>query len=362
MKAKRVLIVVPQLWTGGVQKMNLDLAAHIHDPRVEVVILSLYPRSGSLFDEQAERYGVQVKYLNKHSGVDLSIIRQINHVIAEFKPDVLHVNQRMTIYVLLPMLWHRIRKRMYVVHSLADHDAHGITRSINKFAFHHLHMMPVAISETCRKSISDVYGMPESKIHLIYNGVDLQRFQRREPYEKLGDDTFVFMTTCSFRREKNLPLLVSAFASVHRRVPNTRLIMLGDGEMMSTIREQVRQLNLEDCVDLPGSIDDTPSWLNKAHIYVMSSDWEGLPVSVLEAMGVGLPVVATKAGGVVDIVKEGLNGYLVNTGDCDALANRMEALACDRATRLAFSKAALEEVKQYSLEHCVEEYIKFYVE
>lgn len=359
---KRVVIVLPQLWTGGIQKMNLELAAHIHDPRVEVCILSLYPRCGEMFEKQADDRGIHVEYLSKRPGVDLTIIWKVYRFFRKHKPDVIHINQRMTTYVLLPMLLCGIQKRIYVVHSLAERDARGLARKVNRFAFHYLKVEPIAISKTCRASIAHVYGLPEDKIRIIHNGVNLDLFKRETAYQLLPENECVFITSCAFREVKNLPLMVKAFAITHLRCPATRLIMLGDGETMEDVKHAIAEHQIEDCVQLTGSVNNVAEWLQKAHVYVLSSDWEGIPVSVLEAMSVGLPVVATKAGGVPDIVKDGVNGLLANVGDCEALAQAMQRLATDCDLRLAFSKASQRISEQYGMEQCVESYIRVYTE
>lgn len=357
---KRVMIVLPQLWTGGIQKMNLELAAHINDPRVEVTILSLYPNSDSIFDKQAKEQGVKVVYLDKKPGVDLSIIWKINRFMKQYKPDVIHINQRMTTYVLLPMLLRRTKKRIYVVHSLADTDSRGITRKINRFAFHHFNLIPVAISETCRASISNVYGIKEGKIPCIYNGVELEKYRRTSPYPSLASSECIFITACAFRKEKNLPLMVEAFAEIHNKNENVRLVMLGDGEMMDIVKQRVNELHIENVVELPGNVYDVSQRLQAAHVYVLASDWEGLPVSVLEAMSAGLPIVATKAGGVVDIVEDGTNGFLTEIGNKDQLANAMLKLATDSELRMKFSKASERLSHNYGMDQCVENYIQLY--
>ena len=361
----KVLIILPQLWTGGIQKVNIELAANMKDPDIDLTILSLYPYSGSNFDKQAEEQGIKVKYLDKKPGVDLSIIPKINRFFKEYKPDVIHINQRMTTYVLIPMLINRIKRRMYVVHSLADKDAKGIPRKINKFAFQHLKLIPVAVSDTCLDSMADVYDLPKERIKCIYNGVDTEKFKRKTPYEKMLADTCTFVTACAFRKVKNLPLLVDAFAIVHKKHPSSRLIIVGDameGEeyMAEELKDKIASLGLQNSIELPGRQDDIPAWLEKGHVYVLSSDFEGLPVSVLEAMSAALPIVTTDAGGVVDIVKDGENGFIVPVGGTAQLVDAMLKLVKHPETRLSFSQKSEELAQNYSVVKCAERYAQLY--
>ena len=356
-------MIMHNLWTGGIQKVNMDLAACMDDPDIELTMLSMHPKSGSIFDRQAEENGIKVVYLDKRPGIDLSMIPKLNRYIRMYKPDTIHINQRMTTYALLPMLLNRIKRRYYVVHSLADRDSRGITRKINRFAFRHLGLTPVAISETCRKSIEQVYGLPAEKIPCIYNGVDTVKFTRKSKYT--AQATCTFITVCAFRKDKNLPLLINAFSRVHKECPDTHLIMVGaamEGE--EYIEEELRNIiaghGLEDAVTLTGRQSDIPSWLEKGQVYVLSSDYEGLPISVLEAMSMGLPVVATRAGGTSDVIENKGNGLLVRTGDEEGLTAAMASLAKNPQLREKFSKRSEELAEKYSMKACAENYARLY--
>lgn len=351
---RKVVIVMPHLWTGGIQKINLEIAAHIKG--VEVTILSLYPRSGSMFEKWADDHGVKVVYLDKKPGLDLSIVPKISGFLKRYKPDVVHINQRMTTYTILPILMNGIKKRMYVVHNMADRDAHGIVRMVNRFAFHFLKVVPVAISDICRHSISEVYGIKESEIPCIYNGVDTNEFKREKPYEP--NDECVFIDICAFWKDKNIPLLVRAFAKVHSENKNTKLIVVGDGETRPEIEKAIKEHNLEGAVELPGFSEDIKGYLEKSDVFTMSSNVEGLPISILEAMSMGLPIISTRVGGIADIVED--NGYLVDKGDAYALADIMLSAANNKKLRKELSDSSLRLAEKYSIEKCAENYANLY--
>jgi glycosyltransferase involved in cell wall biosynthesis len=362
MPSKKVLIIVPQLWTGGVQRMNVEIAAHIRDPRVKVTLLSLYPRGGHLLEKQADDYGLDVRYLDKRSGADPRIIGRLYAFMKEFKPDVIHINQRMMTYALIPMLLLRIPVRLYAVHNLAQMDAKGLARLVNRVAFHFFKVRPIAISGLCKASVVKLYGLTDAQVACVYNGVNTARFARTKPYRASEDGGCVFVTAGAFRKQKNYPLLVSAFAEVVREFPRARLVILGDGDRRAEIKARIRECGISDSVRLPGYVSDIPAELHRADAYVLSSDWEGLPVAVLEAMAAGLPIVSTRAGGVEDVVTDGVNGILTEIGDRAALASAMKKLAQDPALRERFARKSEELSGRYGIDGCAARYVRLYLQ
>jgi len=149
----KVLIVIPHLRTGGGQKVAFDIAINIKDPKVEICMLSLYAREGSIFERKADDAGLKTFYLNKKPGMDLKCIRDIYQILKEYKPDVIHAHLRVMPYLLLPMILCKPSKRFYTVHNLAEKDENGISRKILAVSFRYAKVCPVAISDLCRKSI-----------------------------------------------------------------------------------------------------------------------------------------------------------------------------------------------------------------
>jgi glycosyltransferase involved in cell wall biosynthesis len=128
-------------------------------------------------------------------------------------------------------------------------------------------------------------------------------------------------TVGRFVRQKNYPLLLEAIDVLRRRGRAVRACLLGDGPEMEALRERIAALDLEPMVELPGMDTDTDRWYRRFDCYVSSSDEEGQPVAVLEAMSYGLPVVATDVGAISATLADGRDGLIVPRGDAEALAN-----------------------------------------
>ena len=126
------------------------------------------------------------------------------------------------------------------------------------------------------------------------------------------------------------------------------------------IEDQIEKLQIRDKVFLPGAVYDVENYLAKADIYASSSLFEGLPISILEAMASGLPVVANSDGGIPDIIKDNENGYLIALNDKQSYVNALESLIISEETRNRFSVNAIDFVKQYDEGVVVKHYQNLY--
>jgi glycosyltransferase involved in cell wall biosynthesis len=355
---RKVLIVLPELETGGGQRMAISIANEIKAPDLQIRILVLYPPKGDILESLADECGLDVQYLHKKSGVDLRCIVAIHQAIRAFQPDVIHAHLRVMPYLLLPMCLAGTKRRYYTVHNLAEKDAAGIRRRVLKFAFRRCRVQPVAISALCQQSLSETYGISKEKIPCIYGGIDVKRFSRPQTYPTAPP--FRFAAVGRLSPQKNYPLMLQAFAEVHRRHPDTELFIMGDGELRPQLERQCEALGLGSSVCFTGNVPDVERYLWSAHAYLMSSDYEGVPLTVLEAMAAGLPILSTKAGGIVDVVEHLKNGLLTETGDQASLVDAMERLVQSPDLCKQFSDYSTMLARKYSIQACADQYQALY--
>ena len=358
---KRVMVVLPELDTGGGQRIALEIVRNIRREDATIQVLSLYPRQGTILEEMADKEGIDVRYLNKKPGFSPGVGVQIYRAIRDFRPDVIHAHLRVMPYLLVPMCLCGVPRRYYTVHNLADKDARGIKRRILKFAFRYCGVIPVAISPLCQQSIRQVYGLPLERIPLVEQGIDVRRFTRPEGFERQESDGIRVIAVGRLAEQKNYELMLDVFHEVHKVHPSSRLLILGEGGKRGVLEQQVKELGLEECVSMPGITDRVNEALWNADIYLMTSDYEGLPLVVLEAMSAGLPIISTRAGGVPDVVTDGENGFLLECGDKSGLVNAMQQLMEDAALRERFAACSERMAQQYSIENHAARYLKLYM-
>lgn len=332
----RVVQLVPSLSVGGAERMLLHLVTNLDRDRYDVTVVSLH-RLDTSMERDFAAAGFEVVYLGKHLGFDSRMFSRIAGVLRRLSPDVLHTH-RPVLHYAFPSLLGRLRTRsVHTVHNMAEREVSGLTRKISHWLAIRAGVAPVAICQTVADSIEKVYGVPPRA--LIPNGIPVATFTeprvRRDAWRSLNQvpaDAVVFTCVARLSAQKHIGALVRALASPAG--PKGALLMLcGDGEERIELEAEARRLGLAKRVRFLGSRSDVPEVLGASDVFVLSSLYEGHPLSVMEAMAAGRPVVATAVGGVPEIVRPGETGLLVPPGDVEALAAAMARLARDREER-----------------------------
>lgn len=138
----------------------------------------------------------------------------------------------------------------------------------------------------------------------------------------------IIITSGRLKTQKRHDLLISSFSKISEKFYDYKLVILGDGPLRSQLEKQIKELHLENRVFLPGYVDDVQSRLSCAFMFVLSSDFEGMPNALIEAMAMGLPCISTDCdgGGARYLIKDGENGLLVHKNDVNALANAIDRI------------------------------------
>ncbi|MFM2149066.1 MAG: hypothetical protein RLZZ187_1372 [Pseudomonadota bacterium] len=216
-------------------------------------------------------------------------------------------------------------------------------------------------------------GIPERKLFLLYNGIVSEGYRpsgerraRTREMLNLSSETLVFTAVGNLHPYKGHIDLLLAVARIAEKLPQPwRLLIAGSDRAGHelVLRRMIAELGLEDRVALLGHRDDVPEILAAADIHVMPSHEEGLPNSIIEAMASGLPIVASRVGGIPELVIEGQNGLLVEPRDPDRLASALLELAHDASGRASMSAANQARVlAQFSLEKSVSRYEELYAQ
>lgn len=211
-------------------------------------------------------------------------------------------------------------------------------------------------------------GFPEKRLVHIANGVDIERFALRDEKRKLlPQDKLNIIFSGRLVYRKGIDVLLEAFKRIVTHYPQTHLHILGSAKLQmgdeyeDKLRGFVRDNNLKDAVTFHGDMDNVEDYLKEADIFAFPSRHEGLPNALLEAMACGLPVVATSIGGIVDVIKNGENGILVEPDDVDGLCKEITGMINSTDLRERLGKAARNTVeKGYSLEAIAGKYLELY--
>jgi glycosyltransferase involved in cell wall biosynthesis len=258
---------------------------------------------------------------------------------------------------------------VFAVHGKVASDLQGIPHRrlfIQRFLSNRVDGI-ITPSFDLKEDYAQTVGVSPGIINVIYNGVDIDVFKpASDPVgskQKFGflPGHIVIGCVARFNRIKNIPGLIRGFALCHGRFPETRLLLVGDGEDLEEVRQVIRQFNLEEEVKLLGRRLDVHLCLHAMDIFIQPSYYECMPVTVLEAMSSGLPVIATRIGGIPEIVTEGQNGILMNNPEPEVIASAIGRLVNDQdmRNRYAVNNRALIEQK-FSIKTMVQAYERFF--
>ena len=343
----RVLHVVPRLAVrmGGAEMMVSHVMRYSDRERFEVAAISLYdPLDGQPEETLAPR-GFPVWYLGKKKGFDRRMYTRIDRVLRGFRPHVVHSHLGVLRYALPSMLFRRIPAMVHTVHNLAEEEVDRLGRWVQRAAFKR-GVVPVAIAQEVADSIRNLYGIDE--FPLIPYGIPTETYRQpladSEAWRKkegFAPEAVLFVCVARLAPQKNHVLLLRAFAQGPASNPLAHLVLVGGGKLGPELEKEAEALGLGDRVRFLGPRSDIPEILGAADVFVLSSDYEGSPLSIMEAMAAGKPVISTAVGGVPELVEDGRSGLLVPRGSPKALAEAVNLMVKNHEAREAMGRASL---------------------
>ena len=343
----RVLQIVTRLVIRGVPRHVLDLAAGL-DPsafRVDVVAGRGETGEGSLWAEAAARgiHAIRAPSLRRpvRPGADLRALAEIYRVVRRGRYDIVHTH--ISKAGVLGRLAARLAGVPVVIHTyhgaveeVARPGATGtLFRWVERSMARCSDRLLAVSADTARSCLAMGIGR-DDQYRVIHNGIDLQRFAnwRGAPPFALPSGATVVGVVGSLTAEKRVDVLIEAVEQLRVRIPDLHLFIVGDGPLRGTLNRLVAQRGLEGCTHLVGLVEDVRPWLAHFDVLVAPSGSEGLPTVLLEALAMGCPIIASRVGGIPEIVQDGYNGALVTPGDPVALASALARLLGDDRQRM----------------------------
>lgn len=351
----KIMQVIPYFCFGGAETMCENLTYALKKMGHEVFAVSLGTEHTPI-SQRMEEAGVRIEYLDKKPGLDLSMLPKLTRLMKQEKPDVVHSHLSVIKYVGLAAKLAGV-KHIHTVHNVAHEEAEGPLQKItNKFYFRQGWSVPVALSPEVKKTILDLYGLPEEKVPVIYNGIDLSRCLPKQVY---AAEPLTLIHIGRFNVQKNHRGLLEAFQKLLKQIPDCRLRLLGDGELWEETVAYARELGVADNVEFLGSQSNVYPYLQQADIFLLPSLFEGMPMTIIEAMGTGLPVVASAVGGVPDMLRHGESGILVSC-DPEEVSRVCAELAGDENLRKKLGENARRDSVRFSADYMARQYWEEY--
>lgn len=226
-----------------------------------------------------------------------------------------------------------------------------------KVSYIELHAQsPLAPSCTDKYAVRQ-YRLPGQKIPVIFNGVNLSKCQIKHDYAT--KEAFTIIHIGRFMDVKNHSLLLHSFSRFAEHHPEARIQLIGEGELQHNMEQLAVEIGIAQKVYFAGLQSDIFPWLHQADVFILTSKYEGMPMTLIEAMGTGLPVIATKVGGIPDIITDGEEGILTEP-DSEQIAVAMERMIDVEFRQKCGEKARKKAVAQFAAETMAEKYVKLY--
>ena len=333
----RVMHLVHSMDVAGAEKLVYDIIPLVRDRiRSSVCCLDSVGHLGEKLREQ----GVSVRAVGRRPGIDLGVPWRIGRELRRHRIDVLHCHQYTPyFYGALARLVCPSVKIVLTEHGRHYPDRVRPKRVVLNQVLQFLTDSFTAVSGSVREHLVRFEKMPGRRIQVIYNGVHPNDFagdlEPRQTRRELGlsPDALVVGTAARLAPVKDQQTLLRAFARVHQRLPQARLLVAGDGPCRDDLERLARQLQLDSSVQFLGRRDDVPALMQVFDVFVLSSLSEGTSVTLLEAMASGKPCVATAVGGNPEVIVDGQTGLLSPARQPVELAVNLVCLLRDGALR-----------------------------
>lgn len=357
MQKCKIAIVLPYFGPGGAEKMVSQLAAGMDRTRFETKVFCIYGKPQNNHLEQAlHEAGIPIHYIGKKKGFSFAAIVKLFRALDAFSPDVVHTHLYACVYT---ALWPVVRRKpfLHTFHTLPEvENRRPVRRLLTQYLIRHGKMTPVAISEGNRKRIAAFYNIGADRVPMVCNPVDLDRFAKPE---RRSHERFRFITAGRLSAVKNQQMMLRAFGAFLSKCHEAKLLILGRGEEEENLKALSEKLGIRERVEFVGYVANVEEHLVNADVFLLSSHYEAQPLSILEAMAAGLPVISTDVGGVSDIVTD--NGILIPADDGNALTRAMEKLYKQPLLRAEMSDRAKKNVQRYDLSNTVAGYQSLYL-
>jgi len=361
----KILQLALSLGAGGAERIAVSLcnrfAANADN---EVILVSILDESVPRNIHYLKDLSSNVRFVNLHckTGLQIKAIWRVLRTIKKERPDVVHCHTHAVI-LLFPTLLIPEVHYFHTIHNMSEKimaRSGFLKRVIMNYLFKRNKVNPITISEACHLSYYDTFRI--SNDICISNGSeplaiteDAESVKREIERIKNSPDTIVFIHVARHNPQKNHDKLFRTFLRLEDEGERCILIVLG--EHYDSWKEKLKDSK---SIFLLGAKKNVGDYMAQADFFVLSSDYEGLPMTLLEAMSMGVTPISTPAGGVVNVIKDGINGYMTKGFDDDEFYRKVKYAIKERNS-MSRDDIVTDYQKHYSMEVCAKNYYNLYI-
>ena len=356
-------IISGDLWAGA-EVMAYHLLKGLKSYG-DLYITAIVLNEGRLAEE-IRKLGIRVHVVDESKRSLLNLFKIIKKILVQSPPDLIHSHRYKENF--LAYLTSRSLPGIKLIgtqHGMPEVYGEKPTlkqRIITKCNFFGLSLLfnrTVVVSEDIQKAFIKQFGFKESKISMIHNGIEIPDLIP----ERENKEIFVIGSAGRLCPVKDYPFMVEIAKAVKEKTKNIRFHLAGEGPEHSKLQALIQRYGLSKTFVLKGHLDDMLPFYRSLDLYLNTSVHEGIPMSILEAMAHGLPVVAPNVGGISEVVDNGEDGYLIDNRDPNAFAEKCFLLYKNKQLKQRMARAARQKiVRSFSVENMAAQYHELYVD
>ncbi len=362
--------VLHSLDIGGAEVLAAGLARELSD-RYRFVFACLDDKVGVLGEEFAER-GVPMKVFYRQPGIDWKCSFRLAQFFREHHVQVIHAHQYTPFFQsLLARLAYRRPPIVFTEHGRHYPDYRSSKRVAVNRALLRSDDRLIGVGNSVRRALVNYEGLPKHRTETIYNGVPLDKFLsvrgdaelRKNVRNELGiaSNEFVVIQVARLNALKDHATAIRAINRLRDGNVPVRLVLVGAGEERTQLEQLVVEQQLGDAVVFLGARKDIPQLLAGADAFLLSSISEGIPLTLIEAMGAGIPIVSTDVGGIPEVIEHGTSGLLAPARDDERLASHLQSLWHDPESRTRLAEMGCQRaIERFSLDQMHRQYVDVY--
>lgn len=371
----KIAYLIDGLSMGGAERLMVPILKHLSRVHFEPYVCALQSKDGNPMVADLRALGVPVECLHIKHLRDLDAIPRLTGTLKKMGVHLVHTQlEAANILGNISAKLLRLPSvcTIHVMPSLEVKTKTKLHQKVEWFVLRHFCDRVISVSEQARQYHVDISGAPEGQVITIHNGIDLSGFpsmfqthERDAVRAELGipPDAIVLATVAVLRPQKGIQFLIRAMPEILASNPQTYYLIVGSGSHQKALREEVYKAGIGERVIFAGMRKDVPQLLAASDVFVLPTLTEALPTVLAEAMAARLPVIASRVGGVPEMVADGQNGVLVEPEDLSGLASACIQLLNNPEQRAAMGAQGWKIVNQrFNIERQVDQLKELYLE
>ena len=350
----KILEVISQMMFRGGGEVFFSFLVCELEKSQDVYCLVLHDGFDPSFEYLKEKFAGRFFTCNKKNGFDLKAAKRFKEIVDQIKPDLVHSHCQCVVTYFLAFKTRKTAFRYYhTLHSTAKTEAPFYDRVLKKILVRKSRLSLIAISPAVAKTAKDIY---KKDVPVIENGIDMTPYANVKAKQIWSGN---FICVAGFRPVKNHELLFKGFAELKKEGRAFHLTCCGGGETLEASKKLVRELGIENEVIFTGWIKDVSPLLMQSDCFVLTSHYEGSPISIIEGLASALPCIAPKVGGIPDLIDEE-NGILFEPEQLASLHDALNIFYDNPNSYPIHSQNALKSAKRHNMEECAKTYARLF--